>query len=106
MSATLPVVAVLPQLLDALEGRGAAVLVAPPGAGKTTRVPLALLDAPWLEGQRIIMLAPRRLAARNAATYMARLLGEPGGRHARHRDRPATKAARDTRTDVVTEGEA
>src|SRR5690606_23734832 len=77
MSATLPVVAVLPQLLDALEGRGAAVLVAPPGAGKTTRVPLALLDAPWLEGQRIIMLEPRRLAARNAATYMARLLGEP-----------------------------
>lgn len=104
MSATLPVVAVLPQLLDALEGRGAAVLVAPPGAGKTTRVPLALLDAPWLEGQRIIMLEPRRLAARNAATYMARLLGEPVGRTVGYRIRHDTKASRDTRIEVVTEG--
>src|SRR5690606_30106177 len=89
---------------DALEGRGAAVLVAPPGAGKTTRVPLALLDAPWLEGQRIIMLEPRRLAARNAATYMARLLGEPVGRTVGYRIRHDTKASRDTRIEVVTEG--
>ena len=62
-----------------LLARSVAVLEAPPGAGKTTRVPLALLDQPWMTGQRLVMLEPRRLAARAAATYMARTIGESVG---------------------------
>ncbi|WP_239509360.1 hypothetical protein, partial [Stenotrophomonas maltophilia] len=69
----------LPSLKAALRGRNAAVLVAPPGAGKTTVVPLALMDEPWAAGGRIIVLEPRRLAARAAADRMARTLGEPVG---------------------------
>ena len=65
--------------------RGNTVLVAPPGAGKTTMVPLALRDAPWLAGQKIIMLEPRRLAARAAATRMAYLIGEPVGQSVGYR---------------------
>ena len=81
-AAALPVVDVLPELGRALSAGTSAVLVAPPGAGKTTLVPLALLEAPWLEGRKILLLEPRRLAARAAATRMADLLGEPdaGGR--------------------------
>ncbi|MDP3158567.1 MAG: ATP-dependent helicase HrpB, partial [Reyranella sp.] len=75
----LPVDEALPRLKEALAGRNAAVLVAPPGAGKTTRVPLALLDAPWLDGHRIVMQEPRRLAARAAARRMAATLGEAVG---------------------------
>ena len=74
---TLPVDEALPRLQAALEARNAAVLVAPPGAGKTTRVPLALLDAPWLGTGKIVMQEPRRLAARAAARRMAQSLGEP-----------------------------
>mgnify|MGYP002369714911 FL=1 len=78
------------------------MLEAPPGAGKTTIVPLALLDAPWLAGQKILMLEPRRIAARSAATYMARQLGEePGGRigyRIRFEARPGK------RIEVLTEG--
>ncbi len=76
---TLPIDAVLPELLAALGSRPNAVLVAPPGAGKTTRVPLALLDAPWRNDGRIIVLEPRRLAARAAASRMAASLGEEVG---------------------------
>ena len=77
----LPIEDAIPSLREALGGAGAAVLQAPPGAGKTTRVPLALLDEPWLAGRRILMLEPRRLAARAAASRMAETLGEePGGR--------------------------
>ena len=68
---TLPIDSLLPALRDALSARHEAVLEAPPGAGKTTRVPLALLDAPWLAGQTILMLEPRRLAARAAAERLA-----------------------------------
>src|SRR5690606_6042993 len=76
---SLPIDLVLPDLLQALRERPAVVLQAPPGAGKTTRVPLALLAEPWLADRRIIMLEPRRLAARAAARFMASLLGEEVG---------------------------
>src|SRR5690606_13607376 len=76
---SLPIDAVLPDLRAALASRDEAVLEAPPGAGKTTRVPLALLDEPWLAGQRILMLEPRRLAARAAAERLASELGEAVG---------------------------
>ena len=72
----LPVVPVLDQVREALDEAGAGVLVAPPGAGKTTLVPLALLDAEWLGGRKIVVLEPRRLATRAAARRMASLLGE------------------------------
>ena len=76
---SLPIDAVLPALRQALENRHEAVLEAPPGAGKTTRVPLALLNEPWLAGQTILMLEPRRLAARAAAERLASELGEQVG---------------------------
>src|ERR1700734_4503905 len=76
---SLPVDEALPRLKAALVARNAAVLVAPPGAGKTTRVPLALLDEPWAKGKRFILLEPRRLAARAAAARMAATLGEKVG---------------------------
>ena len=94
--------AVIPDLATALAGSGRAVLVAPPGTGKTTRVPLALLEAPWLDG-RILMLEPRRVAARAAATYMAGLLGEPVGATVGYRTRGDSKVGRATRVEVVTE---
>ncbi|HTH04547.1 MAG TPA: hypothetical protein VL916_01705, partial [Ilumatobacteraceae bacterium] len=77
--ADLPVADVLPHLVAALRDHGSAVLVAPPGAGKTTLTPLALRDEPWLGGGRIVMLEPRRLATRAAAVRMASLLGESVG---------------------------
>jgi hypothetical protein len=76
---SLPVAETLSALKVALAGKGAAVLEAPPGAGKTTLVPLALLDEPWLAGKRILMLEPRRLATRAAARRMAQMLGESAG---------------------------
>ncbi|BEH10167.1 MULTISPECIES: ATP-dependent helicase HrpB [Geobacter] len=100
----LPVDDVIPDLLTALEQRNAAVLQAPPGAGKTTRVPLALLDAPWLNGKRIIMLEPRRLAATNAARWMARSLGEEAGATVGYAIRFDRRVSARTRVEVVTEG--
>ena len=101
----LPVVEALPALGEALAGRGAAVLVAPPGAGKTTVAPLALASAPWLGGDRIVVLEPRRLAARAAADRMARLLGEAGaGGTVGYRVRGDTRVSGRTRIEVVTEG--
>ena len=99
----LPIDAVIPQLLNVLSQGSAAVLQAPPGAGKTTRVPLALLDAPWLTGN-VVMLEPRRLAARAAARYMARQLGEEVGGTVGYRVRMDTKVGARTRIEVVTEG--
>ena len=85
----LPIDAVLDELARTLAGNNAAVLVAPPGAGKTTRVPLALLDAPWLKGKKIIMLEPRRIAARASAERMAQ-----DARRARRRDRRLSRPLR------------
>ena len=100
----LPIATVLEDLKAALQDRPGAVLQAPPGPGKTTRVPLALLDEPWLAGRRIVMLEPRRLAARAAAAYMAGLLGEPVGRTVGYRVRMDTRVGPRTRIEVVTEG--
>jgi len=101
---SLPIDPALPALRDALRERGGAVLQAPPGSGKTTRVPLALLDQPWLGGQRIVMLEPRRLAARAAAGWMARQLGQQVGGTVGYRIRRDTRVGPATRIEVVTEG--
>lgn len=102
--APLPIDKALPALRAALAARSVAVLEAPPGAGKTTRVPLALIAEPWLAGQRLVMLEPRRLAARAAAHYMARLLGESVGGTVGYRVRGETRVSARTRIEVVTEG--
>ncbi|WP_217571609.1 ATP-dependent helicase HrpB [Mesorhizobium sp. GbtcB19] len=100
----LPVTAVLPALGAALAGRNSAVLVAPPGAGKTTLVPLALLDAAWLGQGRIVLLEPRRLAARAAARRMAELLGEEPGGIVGYAMRMENRTSARTKILVVTEG--
>jgi ATP-dependent helicase HrpB len=100
----LPIDAVLPALREALERGPRAVLVAAPGAGKTTRVPLALLNAKWRKDGRIIMLEPRRLAARAAASFMARSIGEDLGQTVGYRVRLDAKVSKATRIAVVTEG--
>ena len=100
----LPIHDALPGLLQALQAGRSAVLVAPPGAGKTTAVPLELLKADWLAGQRILMLEPRRLAARAAASRMASLLGEPVGETVGYRVRLESRVSARTRIEVVTEG--
>ncbi len=101
---SLPIDDVLPALRDALANRHEAVLEAPPGAGKTTRVPLALLNEPWLAGQTILMLEPRRLAARAAAERLASELGEKVGETVGYRIRLDSKVGPNTRIEVVTEG--
>lgn len=101
---SLPVCAVLPALRAALETQGRAVLVAPPGAGKTTLVPLALLDEAWSAGGRIVLLEPRRLAARAAARRMAALIGEEPGGTVGYAMRMERKVSSRTRILVVTEG--
>lgn len=100
----LPVFSVIPELLAALSNRHEAILEAPPGAGKTTVVPLQLLKQPWLGDQKIIMLEPRRLAARAAAERMASLLGENVGQTVGYRVRMDTKVSKMTKIEVVTEG--
>ena len=100
----LPIKEALPALHEALSARPAVLLEAPPGAGKSTVVPIALLQAPWLKGQKILMLEPRRIAARAVAMRMATLLGEPIGRTVGFRTRLETRVSRDTRIEVVTEG--
>lgn len=101
---TLPIHEALPALQQALAARARVVLEAPPGAGKTTAVPLALLDAPWLAGQKILMLEPRRIAARSAASFMARQLGEEPGGRVGYRIRFEARVSAATRIEVVTEG--
>ncbi|MEO5826267.1 MAG: ATP-dependent helicase HrpB [Gemmatimonadales bacterium] len=103
-AAALPIDSVIPELLDALGASTAAVLEAPPGAGKTTRVPLALLAAPWLGDRRIVMLEPRRLAARAAARRMATTLGEDVGQRVGYRVRGDSRVSSATQIEVVTEG--
>ncbi len=103
MPSRLPVEQALPALEAAL-ARGHAVLSAPPGSGKTTRVPLALLEAPWLEGRKILMLEPRRPAARMAARFMAGLLGETVGQTVGYHMRMERRTGPRTRIEVLTEG--
>ncbi|MEC0141632.1 ATP-dependent helicase HrpB, partial [Paenibacillus macerans] len=100
----MPIDEAIPALKDSLRKAGAAVLLAEPGAGKTTRAPLALLSEPWLEGQSVILLEPRRLAARSAALYMAAQLGERVGETVGYRMRGESRVSRKTRITVVTEG--
>ncbi len=102
--AKLPIDSALPDLKQTISANRNAVLIAAPGAGKTTRVPLALLDEPWLAGQKIVMLEPRRLAARSSAKYMANALGETVGETIGYRVKMDTKVGPRTRIEVVTEG--
>lgn len=104
MRQRLPIDDILPQLCQTLAELSCAVLVAEPGAGKTTRVPLALLNQPWLQGQRILMLEPRRLAAKAAARFMARSLGEEPGQTVGYRVRLDSRISSTTRLEVITEG--
>src|SRR5689334_9346229 len=100
----LPIDEVLPALRAALQGHRNAVVEAPPGAGKSTVVPIALLDEPWLRGGKILMLEPRRLATRAVATRMATTLGEAPGETVGYRMRMETRVGKRTRIEVVTEG--
>lgn len=102
--APLPVDAILDDLCTRLEARNSAVLVAAPGAGKTSRAPLALLQASWNEGKKLIILEPRRLAARAGAEHMAGLLGERVGKTVGYRVRMDSKTGASTRIEFVTEG--
>jgi ATP-dependent helicase HrpB len=102
--APLPIDGALPALTDALRERNAAVLVAPPGAGKTTRAPLVLAQEPWAGRAKILVLEPRRIAARAAAARMAATLGEPVGETVGYRVRFGSKVSRRTRIEVITEG--
>ncbi|MET0497038.1 MAG: ATP-dependent helicase HrpB [Steroidobacteraceae bacterium] len=104
MSTSLPIDSVLDELRQALTHHRNVVLQAPPGAGKSTRVPIALLDQPWLARNRIVMLEPRRLAARAVATRMADTLGEAVGRSVGYRTRLESRVSNATRIEVVTEG--
>ncbi|CAN5148605.1 ATP-dependent helicase HrpB [soil metagenome] len=100
----LPIDDVLPELHDALRSHSSVVLQASPGAGKTTRVPIALLNEPWLAGRRLLMLEPRHLATRAAARRMAAVLGESVGQTVGFRVRGETRVSAATRVEVVTEG--
>ena len=103
-AAPLPIDPALPALAAALAQGTVAVLVAPPGAGKTTRVPLVLAGESWAADRKILVLEPRRLAARAAAERMAKTLGEPVGDTVGYRVRFGSKVSRRTRIEVVTEG--
>ena len=103
-STPLPIDDALPRLVEAFTRNNVAVLVAPPGAGKTTRVPLVLIDEPWAKDKKILLLEPRRLAARAAASRMAATLGEQVGDTVGLRVRFGSKISRRTRIEVVTEG--
>ena len=99
-----PVEKVIPAIAASLAANRDVVLRAPPGSGKTTCVPPALLDAPWLEGKKILMLEPRRLAARGAASYIASKLGEEVGGTVGYAVRLERKVSSRTRLEIVTEG--
>jgi ATP-dependent helicase HrpB len=103
-SVEFPITPLLPEIKRSLQAHPRLVLEAPPGAGKTTQVPLALLDEAWLAGRRIVMLEPRRVAARAAAGFMARQLGEATGDTVGYRIRFENRVSARTRIEVVTEG--
>ncbi|QDH80499.1 ATP-dependent helicase HrpB [Echinicola soli] len=100
----LPVVEILPQVKQQLAKNNTLILHAPPGAGKSTLVPLALMEETWLQGKKILMLEPRRLAAKSIASRMASLLEEPVGLHVGYRIRFENKATKNTQIEVLTEG--
>src|SRR6266567_1293945 len=100
----LPIDSILPALCSAFQDHRNVVLSAEPGAGKTTRVPLALLEESWLEGKKIAMLEPRRLAAKRAAVYMSEQIGERAGGTVGYRIRGESNVGKRTRIEVVTEG--
>jgi ATP-dependent helicase HrpB len=100
----LPIDEILPELRAVLQRSRNAVIEAPPGAGKSTVVPIALLEEPWLRGKKLLMLEPRRLATRAVATRMASTLGESVGETVGYRMRMETRVGRRTRVEVVTEG--
>ncbi|MFU8831963.1 MAG: ATP-dependent helicase HrpB [Wenzhouxiangella sp.] len=104
MSTLLPITRTLPELLSTLASHTTVLLQAPPGAGKTTQDPPALLDAAWRDDRKILVLEPRRLAARTAARFMARAMGEPIGQTVGYRVRLESKVSAVTRIEVVTEG--
>src|ERR1700754_3387428 len=104
MTPVFPITPLLPDIVASLAVHPRLVLEAPPGAGKTTQVPLALLDAPWLEGRGIVVLEPRRIAARAGAAFMARQLGEEVGGRVGYRIRFESRICPATRIEVVTEG--
>ena len=104
MNNDLPIVKVLPELQEALRSGRRAVLSAPPGTGKTTLTPQSFLNEPWMNGKRILMLEPRRAAARAAACRIASLLGEEPGQTVGWRIRGENKIGRNTRIEIVTEG--
>ena len=104
MSPSFPITPLLPEIHRSLAAHSRLVLEAPPGAGKTTQVPLALLDADWLAGRTIVVLEPRRVAARAAAGFMAKQLGEAVGETVGYRIRFENKVSARTRIEVVTEG--
>ncbi|MDQ0875535.1 ATP-dependent helicase HrpB [Paenibacillus sp. V4I3] len=101
---SLPIESILPQLKDVLRTNPCAILVAQPGAGKTTQVPLAILQESWLQNQKILMLEPRRLAARAAARYMSKLRSEEVGQTIGYRVKNDTRVGPNTRIEVITEG--
>src|SRR5688572_4047968 len=98
----LPIDEVLPNLREALREGTTALLIAPPGAGKTTRVATALLDEPWVEGRQILLLVPRRLAARSAAEFMSRERGEEPGATIGYATRLDSKIGKSTRVIAMT----
>jgi ATP-dependent helicase HrpB len=101
---TLPITHVLPEVKEKLSANNRLVLQAPPGAGKTTALPLALLDEPWLKGKKIIMLEPRRLAVRSSAARMAELLGEKVGQSIGYQIKMESVQSKETQILIVTEG--
>src|SRR5665647_3889375 len=101
----LPIDSLLPALKETLRLRNSAVLVAAPGAGKTTRIPLALMNEPWLSvHKRIVMVEPRRLATRSAARYMASILGQQTGETVGYRVKRDSSVSANTQIEVITEG--
>jgi len=103
-ASSFPITPLLPEIRASLAAQSRLVLEAPPGAGKTTQVPLALRNEPWLEGKKIVMLEPRRIAARAAAQFMAQQLGEQVGQTVGYRIRFESRVSAATRIEVVTEG--
>jgi len=101
---SLPIAHIIPEVKEKLEKHNRLVLQAPPGAGKTTALPLALLDAPWLEGRKILMLEPRRLAVRTSASRMAELLGEKVGERIGYQIKMDSIQSKKTQILIVTEG--